>query len=352
MTTRRIWVNVGTFLVLSALLIVWGMSNFLQIGPLRPDVEEVVAEFEESPGLQPGFPVTYLGLQVGRVDRVELVPGRVDVVLHMDPDRDVPRDVTATVRRRSVVGEPYVALDPAVTDDPATAMLVHGDRIPLSATSVLISYEEVFSVVDELLAALPADDLNTIVREVDLGIRDRVETIRSMLADTEDLVASLSADPELLQSITDEVTRITDTVARSSGDLDRGLGDTALLVSALRQDIGALTALLEESPELLSATADLLRTTRPDLECLLESASTIVAGIDPDLADNVERVVARSPDFARVMAAIVHQRVDGPWAGVNVTLDSTPQQERRYPEPLELPDLVAPGTCSNGATGG
>ena len=79
----------------------------------------VVAHFDDSGGIFEGGEVTYRGVQVGRVGKLELTDDGVDV--HLDIENgydDIPADTLAVVGNRSAVGEQYVELQPQVDTAP------------------------------------------------------------------------------------------------------------------------------------------------------------------------------------------------------------------------------------------
>lgn len=71
MIPRRIWINLTAFLGLFALLLWWAVGNVISLDQIeRP--YRITATFDSSPGLQANVAVTYLGVQVGTIDRVAL----------------------------------------------------------------------------------------------------------------------------------------------------------------------------------------------------------------------------------------------------------------------------------------
>ena len=111
MISRRVVINLVAFALLFAVLAVWAVTNVVQLDQIeRPYT--IVAEFESSPGLQPNVEATYLGVSIGSVEAVDLAEGHVRVAIDVDRGVEIPEGVSAAVRRKSAVGEPYVALDP------------------------------------------------------------------------------------------------------------------------------------------------------------------------------------------------------------------------------------------------
>ena len=107
----RVLANLAFFAVIGIVLSVWAIGDVLQIDVRNPPYE-ITAEFTNSPGLQPGYDVGYLGTPIGRIRSVDLEEGHVSVRLAIDADRRIPEGSEFAVRRKSAVGEPYVDIIP------------------------------------------------------------------------------------------------------------------------------------------------------------------------------------------------------------------------------------------------
>ena len=118
--TRRTKIQLVIFVIITL------VGCLLRRRPLRParplrhrPAYTVTAHFPDSGGVFAGAEVTYRGVAVGRVDRLELTDDGVDVDLEIDNgDDDIPADAMAVVGNRSAVGEQYVELQPQSDDRP------------------------------------------------------------------------------------------------------------------------------------------------------------------------------------------------------------------------------------------
>ncbi len=143
MLGRRIYLNLAAFVVLFVVLMAWAL-----VSVVKPDFVidsyEVTARFDDVNGIRPDVEVTHRGVRVGRVDSVQLSEGQAVVDLSIDADRDLPDGVHAAVRRRSAVGEPYIALtsppgwergDPVVPTDGSYTIPIESTPITSGASS-------------------------------------------------------------------------------------------------------------------------------------------------------------------------------------------------------------------------
>ena len=73
----------------------------------------VMADFDNISGLKPGATVEVAGVEVGRVDSIQLSSGdRAKLVLKMHPGIKLYDDAIASVRTKGIIGDKYVKLSP------------------------------------------------------------------------------------------------------------------------------------------------------------------------------------------------------------------------------------------------
>ena len=120
MITRRTKIQLVIFVIITLVGVSYVGARYAQLDRLVvDDAYTVVAHFSDSGGIFAGGEVTYRGVRIGRVDKLELTDEGVDVHLDIDNDEDeIPADAIALVGNRSAVGEQYVELQPQTDDEP------------------------------------------------------------------------------------------------------------------------------------------------------------------------------------------------------------------------------------------
>ena len=342
----RVVVNLVTFVLLAVGLGWWALANHVTFGLVEPDHRDVTIEFAASPGLQPGFQVTYLGHGIGSVDRIELADDRVRVHASLDPQAPVPAGVRADVRRASAVGEPYVDLlpDGEVTGD---TRLADGATIPLERTAVPLSYEEVFRSVAEVLEDVPGEALGGIVDELTRALDGREDELVAMLADTEDVLTTAADRADMLDELATRSTRLGAMLADLAPTAGAALDDLEPLVGAIAASRDELDALLDSSPGITRRTADLATRLRQPLACLLDPLETTLATVDtPETAAALDRAIDDAPALMALLRASTHERDGGPWLRVDPILNIGGTPLRTFDQPLPVPEAPATGTCS------
>lgn len=232
MISRRVLVNLAVFALLFVVLASWAVTNVVSLDQIeRP--YSIAAEFESSPGLQPNVQATYLGVPVGSVETVDLEAGHVRVTIDIDRGVRLPEGLSAAVRRRSAVGEPYIALDPP-DDDGAPEIEPGSDyTIPIDRTTVPLSYGELFESVDQLVSAVPGDDLGVVLDELATALGGRGPEIRRVLASADDVTTTLAARSEMFDELATDLTTLTSTLAAHREGLGSSLDNLGALTESL-----------------------------------------------------------------------------------------------------------------------
>jgi phospholipid/cholesterol/gamma-HCH transport system substrate-binding protein len=162
--TRRTKIQLVMFVVITLLGVSFVGAKYAKLTRyVVDDSYEVTAHFTDSGGVFAGSQVTYRGVAVGKVDRLELTDDGVDVVLKIDKGEDqIPADTTALVGNGSAVGEQYVELQPQTKKSP---YLEKGSEIESADTSIPISTETLLSNLSTTVASVDKDALKTTVDE-------------------------------------------------------------------------------------------------------------------------------------------------------------------------------------------
>lgn len=161
--TRFVRIQLTVFTILTIVsLTVMGLK-FMQIPALvgigRYQVE---VDLATNGNLYKTANVTFLGETVGRVADIEPSSDGVRVTLSMNSDTKIPADVDANVHSRSAIGEQYIDLVPRTK----TAPYLHaGSVIPADRTSVPQDIGTLLDTVNRSLAALPGDNLHSLIDE-------------------------------------------------------------------------------------------------------------------------------------------------------------------------------------------
>jgi len=162
MISRGTKVQLMVFVLITMVGVAYVGARYARLGRLLFDNSyQVVAHFDESGGIFAGAEVSYRGVTVGRVDRLQLTDRGVDVVLDIDNgSRPIPARTKAVVADRSAVGEQYVDLEPVTDSGP---YLADGSQIPTAMTQTPISSTKLLVDLDTTVNSVHKKSLRTVV---------------------------------------------------------------------------------------------------------------------------------------------------------------------------------------------
>lgn len=245
-----------------------GVPRMLGVGIYR-----VTLELPRAAGLYENAIVTYRGIQVGKVDRMELRRIGVAAVLGIDDGMSIPADSAVSVRSTSAIGEQYVNFEPVPGS--SAPPLRDGQVIPGKRVGLPTPAGDLLASVNQLAATLPLDKLKSTVDELydafhgtgpDLAnllrAGERFQGLASANLDPtvrlfEDLVPVLAAQQRIepqVRSFTGDLAAVTDTL-RAVDPSIRGAIDKA---GPMADEFDAL--LMEVRPTLPQLLTDLIST--------------------------------------------------------------------------------------------
>lgn len=259
MLPRRVYLNLGAFVVLFCALMAWAVLDVIR-PPALQDTYPVHVQFDNATGLRPGVEATLRGVRVGEVTDVSLRPGRADVRLAINAGRQLPAGITAAIRRRSAVGEPYVSLDAPDGWGPGDPVLEPDDAGVISAerTSTGVAYGKLFDAAQELLVSVDHDDLGTVTSELATALRGQGDELRRILANTSDTASTFSEGRDELDRLAGELTSLMRVLADKSTTIADSTDDLSDLVASLATSADDIETLLARTPPVASRMDELL----------------------------------------------------------------------------------------------
>jgi len=253
---------------------------------------EVSAVFEDVGDLVVGHSVQVADVRVGSVVDIELTEDHdARVTLSIKDGVFVPVESLALLRTTSLLGEKFIELRPLDEDDP-TAGTDLRDGDVLTRTAEAPELEFVTEQAVEILGAIVATDVATLVETGAVGFGDRAVELTSLVEDLTTVSGTLADQ-------TDEIGRIIEAMAGATATLAEG-----------RDEIGELLANLADTAEVLAqnrdvaidAVRELTRLAEVQNEDVLEpylaQVDTQIAQVDQILAE-VDRNQAQVAELLR-----------------------------------------------------
>lgn len=298
--TRRTMVTLAIFSVISLVmsgLVVFYYAHlpavYLGIGRYT-----VKVELERTGELYRAGNVTYRGVEVGKVSKVQLTDSGVEAVLSLQSGVKIPADLTAHVHSASAIGEQYVDLVPRSGKGP---MLKNGDVIPQDRTSVPPNINSLLLAATRGLNAIPRGNLKTVVDESYMAVgglgpelsrfvsggatlasdaRKNLDAILTLIDEPKPLLDSQIDSADSIQGWAAHLARTTkqlQTVEQANGDMTGWLGKIAPTFDSIREVTDRLEPTLPGAVSNLDKVGDVALTYRDNVEALLVQVPQIVA---------------------------------------------------------------------------
>ena len=242
----------------------------------------VTAQFSDSGGIFAGAQVTYRGISVGKVDKLQFADGGVKATMDIENSAPrIPSDVMAIVANKSAIGEQYIDLQPRTRSGP---FLASGSAIPLGSTRIPIDTTTLLVNVDDLVRSVNTDSLRTIVDELgqafegagpDLAtildtssefIRaadDNIDVTRALIRDSDSVLQTQIDKQGELSTFSKNLALLSDTLVEADPDLRRLLDRGGESAATVREVVD------ENADDLGSAVRDLLVANKPLQENVL-----------------------------------------------------------------------------------
>jgi phospholipid/cholesterol/gamma-HCH transport system substrate-binding protein len=229
---RRNEVLVGSLTLVAIAILVMGTLWLVRGGLQRG--YPVYAVFEWGAGLKQGQPVLFSGVNVGYVDRIELLDnGGLVVTLRVYKEQHIPVGSTATIVPNGIFGDVAVALRASA---PTSQRIAVGDTIPTVAPDATLSdvIARVDSVAQNLVSLTSALNSKIIDANVIDELRGTVRTATSVFQTLERVVAEQSV----------QLTSTHETVRRFAGAIDSAQIDST--VRGVQDATSGLTRLVDD----------------------------------------------------------------------------------------------------------
>lgn len=214
-TTSRFAVRVGIFFTL-ALVIVLGLSLQIGKGGLINDQYEIVANFRQAIGVEPGTRVALRGVPIGTVKSLDWDPTnyRVRTVLTIQEKYLIPENATAVIQVSSLLGGNFVNI--TVEEGPeADEYLEVGDEIATAETpninEAISNFTTLTQDAQELIANLDRNQAEALAK-----IQGLVDENREELRETS---ASFSRLGPRLEELAGRLNEMTSGVSEGRGTL-------------------------------------------------------------------------------------------------------------------------------------
>lgn len=351
--TRRIWIQLAIFIVVSMTAFVVMISGYLRLPNLLFGVGHytVTVQLPAAGGLYDRGNVTYRGTEVGEVTSVHLTKTGVEAVLSLKSGIDIPSDLEAEVHSQTAVGEQYVALLPRNASSPP---LKNGDIIARNDTTVPPDINSLLDATNRGLEAIPGDNLKTAVDEAYTAVGGLGPDISRFVKGSTSLAIEARKNLDELTNLVDNAAPVLDTQTDTAASVQAWAAHLADITGQLKDNDAAVQGVLRNGGAAageVRALFDRLRPTLPIVLANLVSVGQVAVTYQPA----IEQLLVLLPQGAATVqgAGLANRNTKQDYKGaflsfnLNVNLPPPcttgflPTTQQRVPALVDYPDRPA-----------
>lgn len=281
MSTPRLWPRMVGVAVATLLGIYYIGHVILGYSVFGSGDFDIRVQVPDAAGIYQDGSVTYHGVPVGRVERVDLSADGVELVLRINAGEKIPANSDANVRMLSALGEQYVDLVPT---SPEGRMLRAGDVIPVSRTTVPVPVGKALANGQEFLDSLDPEDLRAVETLLSTAFGDVAPEMRRLVETGQDLTEALIAGQEGTRQLILDGRTVLRAGNASSDDLRAYVTALDKLSKRFADSDDDIAELLGEGGGALSEIEDLVSTMSGPWRDLMTGAGAAGGAVDRNSA--------------------------------------------------------------------
>ena len=267
--TREI--KVGIFVVGIVLLLLMTSALLGNLHIFDSSRLKVTFYIDDSTGITTNSMVKYRGINVGKVEKLEIVNGKVAISASITDKIQIPDNFTVVISMDGFLGEKFIDLS-IKSKIPATGYIVNGGQYGnyKSAMKIEDLTEKVQEIADQM--AILATALNSIFAS-EQGKDDLSATLNNLRVSTDSLRDILASNQNEIKSIISNLNKVTATVESLTSSRERELGE---IVANIHEMTGSLNNFSKKLDGVMSAEeADIYASLRNIKELTQEAKTTI-----------------------------------------------------------------------------
>lgn len=258
----------------------------------------VTVELPESGGLYGTGNVTYRGVEVGRVQSVDLTDTGVKAVLSLKSGIDIPSDLKAEVHSQSAIGEQYVDLMPR---NGTSRPLRDGDVIAVSDTSVPPDINSLLDSANTGLQAIPRDNLKTAIDEAYTAVGGLGPQLSEIVKGSTTLAIDARKNLDPLIDLIDNAKPVLDSQSQSAQAIKAWAAHLATVTSDLQQNNDAIAGFIDQQGIIVASdeVRNLMERLKPTLPVLAANLAS-VGQVGIDYQNSIEQLLVTLPQAVAV----------------------------------------------------
>lgn len=316
--------------IFSVVLLVFTVMIIVVFGQMRFDrTSGYSAEFTNVSGLRAGQFVRASGVEVGKVDKVELVDGGKRALVKFNVDRSIPlyQSTSAQIRYLDLIGNRYLELKRGQGEG-ADKVLPPNGFIPLARTQPALDLDALIGGFKPLFRALDPQKVNSIATALVTVFQGQGGTINDILDQTAQLTSQLGERDQAIGEVIKNLNTVLDTTVRHRQQFDQTINNLEVLITGLKDHgdqlaggtahisnaAGTVADLLAEDRGLLHKTINYLDAVQQPLIDQQDQLQDYLKKV-PTALNMIGRAIGSYGDFVNFYACDITLKINGLQAG-------------------------------------
>ena len=275
------------------------------------------ASFPRAVALYPQSIVKVMGISVGHVSSVKVMPDHIEVEMVIDRNVPLPADVEASIVPLSLIGERNIVLSPPWKPGKPKAQDHH--VIPAEKTHVPVEPDEALKAITDLAKAIDPTAVEKVIHNGAAALDGHGATFNQTLSQTSDLVRLLAAQDQTLLSIAESFHKLTASLEARQGQLGKLLDDFSTATNVLATERDSIATFLRSLNTLTQSGQVLLTSYQTQLPQDVGSLASVVLTLQVN-AGSLQQLVNAVADIGDG----VIEAYDPGSGGAKVRLTGTP----------------------------
>ncbi|MEV6770829.1 MlaD family protein [Nocardia sp. NPDC051030] len=281
--------------------------------------QHFTADFLNIAGMFEGNPITVLGLEVGRVDKIVPKGQYVEVHMTVDAGVDIPKNVQAAMVSPSIVTDRHIELTPRYTGG---EKLKENSHLTTAQTKTPVELDSMIKTIDNFAEALKPqegqegigplsgrvlypmmngngekmrDTLNALSGALKVGV-DNKDAVSTIIIKLNELTTMLADNDQSVRDFSNKITQMTGLLADQAPGLQATLDQ---LNGFLANTSGAFSQYSDQLNGTLTGLTNVTNQLRANAAGMVE-----VVDVAPLLMQNLDRSVNRQGQFIRLHAVL------------------------------------------------
>ncbi len=292
-------VKLGAF---SLVLLLFTAIIIVVFGQFRFDrTNSYSAEFSNASGIRAGQFVRASGVEIGKVEKVQLVDGGQRVRIDFDVDRSLPlfQSTTAQIRYQDLIGNRYMELQRG-DGEGADRVLPPGGFIPLSRTQPALDLDALIGGFKPLFKALDPDKVNNIASSIITVFQGQGGTINDILDQTASLTSALADRDQAIGEVITNLNTVLATTVKHQKEFDQTVNNFEVLITGLKNRADPLADATANISNAAGTLGDLLADDRPLLKDTFAKLETVQQPLVDQQAE-VDALLTKLPNSLKTI---------------------------------------------------